>query len=69
MLHRVPLASIAQYSADEVNWMVDEGCLGGGSAGFLGRLVGAPGETCLRRVLNRGSRGRLSRERLLWLWP
>ena len=63
LLHRVPLVSIAQHSADEVYGMLNEGRLGCGSTGFLGRFVGARTEACLWRVLNRGSRGRLGRER------
>ena len=63
MLHRVPLVSIEQYSAEKVNWMLDEGCLGGGRAGFLGMFAWVPGEACLWSVLSRRSRGRLGRER------
>ena len=63
MLHRVLLTSITQDSADEVDWMLDEGCLGGGSAGLLGMFPWIPGEAYLWRVLNRSSRGRLGRER------
>ena len=44
LLHGVPLASVAQHSADEVYWMLDEGRLGvaalapsGGSSGPLWR--------------------------------
>ena len=65
LLHRVLLASIAQHSTD-VYWMLDEGRLRCGSAGFLGRLVGAPGEACLWRVLDGEGCGRLGRKRQVW---
>ena len=67
MLHGVPLTSIAQYSADEVDWMLDEGCLGYGSGGLLKGFACVPGETCLWRVLDMSSCGRLGREWWLWL--
>ena len=62
MLHRIPLVSIAQYSDDEVNWMLDEGCLGCGSGGLLREFAHVPGEACLWRVLNRNRCGWLGRE-------
>ena len=59
LLHGVPLASIAQHSADEVYWMLDEGRLGCDTIGSLGRLVRGLVEAFLWRSLDREACGRL----------
>ena len=59
LLHGVPFASVAQHSADEVYWMLDEDRLGCGSIGSLGRLVRGLVEGCLWRGLDREACGRL----------
>jgi len=67
-LHWVTLASISQYSTDEVDRMLDEGRRWRCSVGSLERLLRTFGEVFLWRILGRGACSRLDLRLWVWHW-